>query len=46
MPATFAGLWLGRPLARRLDGARLRTLVLAFAGLGGVGALLRVLLGG
>jgi hypothetical protein len=44
MPATFAGLWLGRPLAHRLDGARLRTFVLVFAGAGGVGALLRVLL--
>ena len=43
-PATFAGLWFGRPLARRLDGSRLRVAVLAFAGLGGVAALVRVLL--
>jgi uncharacterized membrane protein YfcA len=43
-PATFAGLWLGRRVAARLDQTRLRTLVLGFAGLGGVGALLRVLL--
>jgi hypothetical protein len=43
--ATFAGLLLGRPLAGRLDGGRLRTAVLAFAGAGGVAALLRVALG-
>jgi uncharacterized protein len=44
MPATFAGLWLSRPLASRLAGPRLRLGVLAFAGLGGLAALLRVLL--
>ncbi len=44
-PATFAGLLLGRPVAGRLDGGRLRTAVLAFAGAGGVAALLRVALG-
>lgn len=43
-PATFAGLWLGRPVAARLDGERLRTGVLAFAAAGGVAALLRVAL--
>ena len=45
VPATALGLWLGRPVARRIEGAWLRPAVLAFAGAAGVFALLRGALG-
>jgi uncharacterized membrane protein YfcA len=44
VPATFAGLWVGRRLTRHLDGGWLRPAVLAFAGAAGAFALLRALL--
>lgn len=44
VPATFAGLWLGRRVARRLEGPWLRPAVLAFAGAAGAFALLRSVL--
>ncbi len=44
IPATFAGLWLGRRTAGRLDGRWLRPCVLAFAGAAGAFALGRAAL--
>ncbi|MBA2517136.1 MAG: sulfite exporter TauE/SafE family protein, partial [Solirubrobacterales bacterium] len=44
IPATFAGLAIGRRLAGRLDGRWLRPAVNAFAGAAGVFALIRALL--
>ena len=44
IPATFAGLWVGRRLAGRLDGRWLRPAVNGFAGAAGLFALLRALL--
>jgi uncharacterized membrane protein YfcA len=41
VPCTLAGLFLGRRAVGRLDGAWLRPVVLAFAGLAGVFALVR-----
>lgn len=43
MPATFAGLFLGRRVAARLERGWLRPAVLAFAGAAGAFALLRAL---
>jgi len=43
IPATFAGLAIGRRLAGRLDGRWLRSAVNAFAGAAGVFALIRAL---
>jgi hypothetical protein len=43
-PVTLCGLAASRPLAARLDAGRLRVAVLAFAGIGGAAAILRVLL--
>ena len=44
IPSTLVGLELGRRLAPRIDGARLRPAILAFAALGGTIAILRAVL--